>query len=110
MADPTSEEMKDMIAKAQIHVLPSLSTTGMKLKLLNALFNGRHCLVNTHMVNGTGLESVCHVADEAKALQNKIRELFYQPFTEAEKQKRTIVLESQYSNLKNGEKLSTWLA
>lgn len=110
VANPTAEEMKDMIAKAQIHILPSLSSTGIKLKLLNALFNGRHCLVNTPMVSGTGLESVCHVADEAKELQNKIRELFHQPFTDTEKLQRTTVLETQYSNLKNGEKLSTWLA
>ena len=35
-----------MIAKAQINILPSYTHTGIKIKLVNAIFNGRHCLVN----------------------------------------------------------------
>ena len=42
VANPGDKELQDMIAKAQINILPSLNNTGVKLKLLNALFNGRH--------------------------------------------------------------------
>ena len=46
VANPSEMEMQDMIAKAQINILPSFNNTGIQIKLLNALFNGRHCLVN----------------------------------------------------------------
>ncbi|HCT22512.1 MAG TPA: mannosyltransferase, partial [Chitinophagaceae bacterium] len=45
VSNPTELEMQDMIRKAHIHVLPSTHTTGIQIKLLNALYNGRHCVV-----------------------------------------------------------------
>ena len=61
--NPSQEEMQDLIGKAQIHLLPSFHSTGVKLKLLNALFNGRHCVVNEEALQciGTGAEA-CHIA------------------------------------------------
>jgi hypothetical protein len=60
VSNPSEKEMQDMIAKAHINVIPSYTTTGIKIKLLNALFNGRHCVVNDATVAGSGLESACH--------------------------------------------------
>ena len=57
--------MQDLIGKAHINVLPSFNATGIKLKLVNALFNGRHCLVNEATAEGSGLESACFVAHDA---------------------------------------------
>jgi hypothetical protein len=76
VANPSDKEMQDMISKAHVHVLPSLNNTGVKLKLLNAVFNGRHCLVNKAGVEGSGLEAFCHVADDAKSFQQKIEEFY----------------------------------
>jgi hypothetical protein len=39
LADPRSE-LGDVIEKAQVHILPSFNNTGIKLKLLHALFRG----------------------------------------------------------------------
>ena len=47
VSNPSEQEMNELINKAQIHLLPSFNTTGIKIKLLNALFNGRYCLANT---------------------------------------------------------------
>ena len=66
VSDPSDQELKDIISKAQLHVIPSFNCTGVKLKLLNALFNGRHCVVNAEAVEGTGLKEVCHLAEGAK--------------------------------------------
>ena len=52
-------EMVNLIQNAQINVLLSFQRSGMKLKLLNALYRGRHCVVNRFMVQNTGLESLC---------------------------------------------------
>jgi Glycosyl transferases group 1 len=109
IANPSEKEMQDMIYKAQVHVLPSFNHTGIKLKLLNALFNGRHCVVNTQGVEGSGLESVCHIANDEASFKKAILELYNQPFTEKEKQQRQGLLLSQYNNEENVKRLITFL-
>ena len=66
VANPNETQMADIISKAHIHVLPSFNNTGIKIKLLNALFNGRHCVVNNPMVGGTQLGPLCHIVNTAR--------------------------------------------
>jgi len=106
VANPGEKEMQDMICKAQIHVLPSFNNTGIKLKLLNALFNGRHCVVNAAGVEGSGLEGACQVASDATSFKKIIAELYQQPFTEQEKEKRQGLLQTIYNNEENARKLT----
>jgi hypothetical protein len=106
IANPTEKEMQDMICKAQVHVLPSFNNTGVKLKLLNALFNGRHCLVNKAGVDGSGLDSVCHLASDAASFKKAIEEIYQQPFTEQEREKRQGLLQTIFSNEENAKKLA----
>ncbi len=107
--NPSHQEMQDLIAKAHVHVLPSLNNTGIKLKLLNAVFNGRHCLVNNAAAEGSGLETFCHITEDASSFQHKIEELYGQPFTEQEVQRRQGLLQTQYNNEANARKLMTFL-
>lgn len=109
VADPSDKEMQDMICKAHIHVLPSLNNTGVKLKLLNALFNGRHCLVNKASVAGTGLEPYCHIAETAAGFTGQVKELYGKLFTEQEAQMRQGLLQTEYNNEANAKKLMTFL-
>lgn len=108
VSNPSDEQLNDLIAKAQVHVLPSFNNTGIKLKLLNAAFNGRHCLVNPAGVKGSGLESYCCIANDAADFIGKVNSLFAQPFTEQEQQKRQGLLH-QYDNKTNAEKLISFL-
>lgn len=105
-ANPKTEEMQDMISKAHIHILPSFNKTGIKLKLINALYNCRHCLVNANAVEGTDLESACHVTNTAEGFQNLIAQLYHQPFTEDEIVLRKKILEHIFNNDRNAEKLT----
>lgn len=109
VANPGEKEMQDMICKAQIHVLPSFNNTGVKLKLLNALFNGRHCLVNPAGADGSGLEKVCHIATDAASFKKAITTLYQQPFTEHEKEQRQGLLQTLYNNEENSKKLLEYL-
>jgi len=109
VANPSDKEMQDMICKAHVHVLPSFNNTGIKLKLLNAMFNGRHCLVNKAGVAGSGLETHCHIADDAESFQQKINELYTQPFTLQEIEQRQGLLQTIYNNEKNARELITFL-
>lgn len=103
--NPSEEELQDLIAKAQVNVLPSFNCTGVKLKLLNALFNGRHCIVNPDAVEGTGLQDTCHVANCAEDVRRLLGELSARPFAPEEIVARKQLLEGLYDQKANLEKL-----
>src|SRR5258705_6715163 len=84
ISNPTDAELNDLIAKAQIHVLPSFNKTGIKLKLINALYNGRHCVVNDEAVEGSGLEDTCHIGTTSQAIASIITQLYHHRFGEEE--------------------------
>lgn len=109
VADPSEQEMQDMIGKAQINILPSFNITGIKLKLLNALFNGRHCLVNDATVQTTGLESACHIGANANAFKSLVIQLYRQPFAEEEIRLRKALLLSAFDNKRNAQRLIQWI-
>jgi hypothetical protein len=109
IADPSEEEIQDMIRKAQVHVLPSFNVTGIKLKLLNALFNGRHCVVNRASVDGTGLESLCHIGSDALTFKQIITKIYHQPFSSDEICRRRELLGSCFNNERNAEQLIRWI-
>jgi hypothetical protein len=109
VGDPSEQEMQDMIGKAQINILPSFNNTGIKLKLLNALFNGRHCVVNDATVQSTGLESACHIGTNANAFKSLIMQLYYQPFAEEEIRLRQKLLLSNFDNNRNAQRLIQWI-
>ncbi|HXO75305.1 MAG TPA: hypothetical protein VN824_08730, partial [Puia sp.] len=98
-------ELNDLISKAQINILPSFNCTGIKLKLLNALYNGRHCIVNKEAVEDTGLERLCHVVDSAEAFRSLVTELSAQPFTREEICSRETTLGRLFDQENNLQKL-----
>ncbi len=103
VASPSETNMQLLIENAQINVLPSFNNTGVKLKLLNALYNGRHCLVNIAGTMGSGLEGLCHIAEDGKDFVNKIEQIFNDPFTQKEIQHRSTALKKLYDNEKNAQ-------
>jgi Glycosyl transferases group 1 len=111
VADPSETELNDLIRKAQIHVLPCFNkkVTGIRLKLLHALFEGRHCVVNEPMVSGTGLAEACHVGTTANAFASIIMQLYHQPFTMEEIRLRKQLLGTTYDNDRNTKQLIQWL-
>ena len=109
VANPTGNELQDLISKAQINVLPSVNTTGIKLKLLNALFNGRHCVVNNDSLPANTLANECHVANDADTFKRILLELFPKPFTQEAVRQRKSSLEGMYNNQKNARQLIQWI-
>jgi len=104
---PSEVEMQKLIKEAQINILPSFNNTGIKLKLLNALYNGKHCLVNKASVAGTNLESLCTIADDESGFRQHIERLYALDFSEDQIKLRRSVLEDIYDNEKNAQKLMT---
>lgn len=101
----TFSEMQELIKEAHVHVLPTFQNTGVKLKLLHALFQGRFCLVNNQMVEGTGLESYCRVTNNADDFRNALEELMTKTFDQSEIEKRRELENSAFSNKTNAAKI-----
>lgn len=105
IANPTDERMSELIRTAQINLLVTFQETGLKLKLLNALFNGRFCLVNPGMITGTELGPLCEIGKDANELRQKIDELMEITFDEQWINHRREILMKWHSNLENCKKL-----
>ena len=103
--DPPQEEMESLIKNAQINVLVTFQATGLKLKLLNTLYNGRWMLVNSEMLAGTGLESLCEIAVDASEMKTKIVSLFNTEFDRNQLVARTELLQNRFSDDANAMKL-----
>lgn len=107
IANPDDETLFSLIRDAQINILITFQATGLKLKLLNTLYNGRHCLVNSPMLAGTGLENLCTVADNEKEIAAMVGKLLHAPLDENIRALRAKVLDEHFSNIVNAEKLIT---
>jgi hypothetical protein len=101
-----TEDFEHLVAEAQINILPTFQATGIKLKLLLALHNGRHLLVNTPMVANTGIESLCNIADNAVEMKSQIIKLSKQEINAATiENRKKILVENGFSNKHNVDKL-----
>ena len=94
-------EMTDLIQNAHVNLLYTFHSSGMKLKLLNALYRGRFCIVNTLMVENTGAERLCHIADSPEGLLEAIESVLDLDFTEKLIKERRELLNQRFSNLTN---------
>ncbi len=105
IVNPKEQDMKNLIQNAQINILHTGHTSGMKLKLLHALFVGRFCFANTEMVQDTGLESLCEIYDSFDELKKMISETMDKTFEEKIISKRKKILEKKFSNSFNASKI-----
>jgi hypothetical protein len=102
--DVSDVEMADLVVNAQINILPTKQNTGIKLKLINALFNGRHCLVSELMVENTGLESLCVSAKTKDRFIELVKEMMHTPYPKSEVLKREKILKS-FVDIENAKKI-----
>ena len=99
------KELQELIQEAQVNILVSFQNAGMKLKFLNAIFNGRFCIVNDSMKTNTLLDELCFVFNKPLEMQKKLQELMSKHFTEEEKMKRIKMFEQDFSNIDNAKKI-----
>jgi hypothetical protein len=105
ITDPSTEELTELIRDAQVHVLPSVNTTGVKLKLLHALFDGRFCITNANGAKGIGSDEGFFIADTPDEYVEAIKTLWPKNFSSEDKKNRQHLL-AVYNNLENARKLS----
>ena len=92
VANPDDDAMRHLLQEAHVNLLITAQPTGVKLKLMNALYQGRYCLVNSTMVQGTGLDGACTIADNPDEISSALARLMTAEFTEEERQYRIDIL------------------
>jgi hypothetical protein len=105
IASPDEDRMGELVREAHVNVLVTFQPTGLKLKLLNTIYNGRFVLVNTDMLAGTGLEALCETANDALSLKASLLHLFTETFDAGEIKQRERLLKENYSDEENVKKL-----
>ena len=103
--NPDDQEMHELVRNAQINLIHSYQPHGIKLKLLTALFSGRHCLANPEAVRNSSLESLCHIGENTEQMKDLVYKLMEVPFTREDIQKRETILKVNYSNRENARKI-----
>ncbi|HEU4902984.1 MAG TPA: glycosyltransferase, partial [Flavisolibacter sp.] len=107
--DPPDDEMQALVRDAHIHVLPSFNRTGVKLKLLNALLNGRFCLTNSNGLQGSRIEKGVLVQNEASEWVSTLNDYMQRDFAASDMEERIAIL-SLYNNRENAQKLNAlWM-
>jgi hypothetical protein len=93
-----TQTLHRLVAEAAVNILPTFQATGIKLKLLAALFTGKHCVVNTPMVQATGLENLCEIAELPQEMAALLDRCMQKPFTNAALENRRKLLDEHFSN------------
>jgi glycosyltransferase involved in cell wall biosynthesis len=97
-------QLKKLFEITHINILPTFQKTGIKLKLIHALFASRFTLVNIPMIEDTGLESLCTIANDISEFQKEIKRLMDTPYDDQIRLTRIEHL-SGFNNLDNAKKI-----
>ncbi len=105
VANPTDHELFELINNAHVNISLTFQATGLKLKLLNTLYNGRFCLVNDKMLSGSAVDELCILANDAISMKQQIKRLMRRSFSNKEIMRRENKLEILYHNGTNVDRL-----
>lgn len=103
---PSSVQMDSLIQYAHINLLITFQQTGIKLKLIHALENGKHVLINSKMNDDDLFNELCEIKDDPKEMAKKIEELMKIDFTQDMKDKRDQIFRKYFDNNVNAKKIS----
>lgn len=102
---PDWYEMDELIQNAQICIIPSLGSHGVKLKLLHSLYLSKHCIVTQNVIAGTLLDGACVVTNTDAAMITEIDAHMEIPFLEQDWEHRREILARNYNNKVNAQKI-----
>lgn len=101
IANPPEGKMQELMENALVHVFYTEQSTGIKLKLLNALCTQAPIVCNEDMVKGTGLEEACIVANDAHEMTIAIDQLIDQAPPKTHQQRTRLLNDHSYQSHAN---------
>ena len=104
IANPTDDILNGLMKKAHICLAMAANPSGVKLKLINSLFNARFVISNEAALTGSGLDSLVYIAEE-NDLPDLIDKLMLKEFKQEEIDERNSLLSEKYNNLNNARQI-----
>jgi len=103
-----NEHLNELLKGAHINVIISFQKSGTKLKIINALFKSRFCVVNENVVDDPEVVALCEIANTSDEFENTIKTLINKDYDTFEK--RQTILKKVYNNHMNAEKIESLIA
>ena len=104
IANPTDDILNGLMKEAHICLAMAANPSGVKLKLINSLFNARFVISNEAALTGSGLDSLVYIAEE-NDLPDLIDKLMLKEFKQDEIDERNSLLSDKYNNLNNARQI-----
>jgi len=89
----------ELLHRAHVNVLYSSNNSGLKLKLINALFQSRYVIANNNIADGSGLESLCKIANNKSEIINQLLKITDKDFPDEDIALRKEVLKLYDKNV-----------
>lgn len=106
LTNTTAEHIHSLILGAQINVMHTAQATGIKLKLINALYMGRHCIGNKEMLRNTGMEDLCVLAHDSEDYIRLIHQYWELDFNSEQLETRKAILGEHFNDAFNAAQLA----
>nr|WP_294936191.1 hypothetical protein [uncultured Flavobacterium sp.] len=90
--------LQQLLNQAHINICWSFQKSGTKLKLINSLFNSRHCIINENIIDDDKVSELCVKVNDRTQLVNAVKEFSKKPYTDSNRKK---ILESHLNDLQN---------
>ena len=95
-------QLQDLFHRAHVNVLYTFNNSGVKLKLINSLFKSRYDFANKQVIQGSGLDSLCIIANDKKEIMHQVLKTMDKDFSKEEISRRKEILR-EYSNEDNAK-------
>lgn len=105
IANPSQEEMDELVRDSQIILLKTAVPSGIKLKLIDSLSKGRHIVSDENTVLSSGLKNAVKIAEGNQAVKIEIRKLMHTEVEDANINLRIQLFDKILNNQKNIQKL-----
>lgn len=104
ISNPIDTALHTLMQQAHICLAMAANPSGVKLKLINSLFNARFVISNDAALTGSGLESLVYISEEHDLIK-LINQLMQQEFKQKEIEERKLLLSEKYNNLRNAQQI-----
>ena len=98
IANLSEEAMQSLLNNAHINILITKQETGLKLKLINSLYQSKYIIANKEMLSGSGLNECVDIANSDEDIINKTNELLQNEFTISDYTNRLNLIPREYNN------------
>lgn len=96
-------ELATLLADAHINVMLSFQESGTKLKLVNALYGSRFCVINKNMVDDENLRELCVMAETEQDFISAVNDLKNKPYDDFAKRQK--VVDAVLNDIENAKKI-----